>query len=77
MEQKLFEAKREVEVAEGKGGEMRHKHKNELHQAKKESKYKLSKCLRDKEALYEYNQELEFKNQQLVTVLSSKTNEIK
>lgn len=51
--------------------------KQQANLIKKDYKHKLTKCIADKNALFEYNQELEFKNQQLATVLNSKTNEIK
>lgn len=51
--------------------------KQQANQIKKDYKHKLSKCIADKNALFEYNQDLEFKNQQLATVLNSKTDEIK
>ena len=48
-----------------------------MHEMKKEYKYKLQKLSNDKDSLYEYNKDVQFKNQQLEAVLSSKTNEIK
>jgi len=59
----LKELESQTKVLEIKVNEAKKNLKHEVHNVKEKYKYKLSKLTNEKDALYEYNKDIEFKNQ--------------